>query len=320
MGRNLELAFCVSGNISISTHTLLAGRDNGGRCTAFRDWHFYSHAPCGTWLIRGRRIHFRFRIPTRRHLRDVTIYLWKYMNVLRFLLTRPLRNVTVFFVSSASVLTFLLTRPLRDVTFSDCRNMYILLNFYSHAPYGTWPPSLSSVYTPVEFLLTRPLRDVTAYAIAASDLLCYFYSHAPCGTWRSGGERMKPIDNFYSHAPCGTWLGKHGMSIMHCRFLLTRPLRDVTLPFIVDLWGETISTHTPLAGRDKKQRRFETALLNFYSHAPCGTWRMGNSARTEYTEFLLTRPLRDVTFRLPEFQKETQISTHTPLAGRDLAA
>ena len=56
------------------------------------------------------------------------------------------------------------------------------------------------------------------------------------------------------------------------RFLLTRPLRDVTCELSCEINGAWISTHTPLAGRD------------------CGTVLPG---------------------------LEPGISTHTPLAGRD---
>ena len=56
-------------------------------------------------------------------------------------------------------------------------------------------------------------------------------------------------------------------------FLLTRPLRDVTMPDI-----ETIREN----------------------------------------RFLLTRPLRDVTTSTPRCNSRVVISTHTPLAGRDV--
>ena len=59
------------------------------------------------------------------------------------------------------------------------------------------------------------------------------------------------------------------------RFLLTRPLRDVT---------------------------------------------NGSDNGRAGAEFLLTRPLRDVTHRPKEPQQVQQISTHTPLAGRDSCA
>ena len=57
----------------------------------------------------------------------------------------------------------------------------------------------------------------------------------------------------------------------------------------------TISTHTPLAGRDIPSS-LEPVLI---------------------TTFLLTRPLRDVTDVSVGNETEETISTHTPLAGRD---
>ena len=77
-------------------------------------------------------------------------------------------------------------------------------------------------------------------------------------------------------------------------FLLTRPLRDVTRPSTPVMYSTTISTHTPLAGRDfvcpvefsdyvlfllTRPLRDVTGVLlhdvdvtvDFYSHAPCGT-------------------------------------------------
>ena len=56
-------------------------------------------------------------------------------------------------------------------------------------------------------------------------------------------------------------------------FLLTRPLRDVTVPFSFSPRPLSISTHTPLAGRDV------TELV----------------VSSNNGGFLLTRPLRDVT-------------------------
>ena len=56
-------------------------------------------------------------------------------------------------------------------------------------------------------------------------------------------------------------------------FLLTRPLRDVTVSYSHTILPISISTHTPLAGRDP-------AILTDALHR---------------RQFLLTRPLRDVT-------------------------
>ena len=78
-------------------------------------------------------------------------------------------------------------------------------------------------------------------------------------------------------------------------FLLTRPLRDVTKVLSFSVRALCISTHTPLAGRD----------------------RYGLLRSLHLLEFLLTRPLRDVTSLNHAHQLTVEISTHTPLAGRD---
>ena len=77
-------------------------------------------------------------------------------------------------------------------------------------------------------------------------------------------------------------------------FLLTRPLRDVTIICVFYVYYISISTHTPLAGRDivgtmdpeamkkflltrplrdvtEKAETVATSQQDFYSHAPCGT-------------------------------------------------
>ena len=79
--------------------------------------------------------------------------------------------------------------------------------------------------------------------------------------------------DFYSHAPCGA-----------------RPTKTIEIKRI-----ETISTHTPHAGRDT------TRLLCSFT---C-------------LSFLLTRPMRGATILEHFFIYHFTISTHTPHAGRD---
>ena len=79
-------------------------------------------------------------------------------------------------------------------------------------------------------------------------------------------------------------------------FLLTRPLRDVTTTQFVITECRIISTHTPLAGRDRYVFRHVNWVF----------------------QFLLTRPLRDVTTCQVRIVQIADISTHTPLAGRDI--
>ena len=54
-------------------------------------------------------------------------------------------------------------------------------------------------------------------------------------------------------------------------FLLTRSLRDVTTADAVRRFEIDISTHMPLAGRDRHGGGTGAGGLDFYSHAPCGT-------------------------------------------------
>ena len=124
-------------------------------------------------------------------------------------------------------------------------------------------------------------------------------------------------------------------------FLLTRPLRGATTDKRSKCVYCYISTHTPLAGRDKDGFRSCPFLWNFYSHAPCGARLIPNPAIFGLLTFLLTRPLRGATLHqslIPAILiyfyshapcgarhtiKEISdnlvtISTHTPLAGRDI--
>ena len=55
------------------------------------------------------------------------------------------------------------------------------------------------------------------------------------------------------------------------RFLLTRPMRDVTEERSFSLHGTAISTHTSHAGRDRPAAAGGGERHHFYSHVPCGT-------------------------------------------------
>ena len=102
----------------ISTHTPLTGRDCfwGGRFS--KRFHFYSHAPYGTWPIS----------PIQNTIANGNFYSHAPYGTW-------LELLKVFYLN----LAFLLTRPLRDVTSKASKNIKIWRNFYSHAPYGTWP-------------------------------------------------------------------------------------------------------------------------------------------------------------------------------------
>ena len=137
-------------------------------------------------------------------------------------------------------------------------------------------------------------RDLTqgSTATTATD----FYSHAPRGARQAGPEWIIPDNGFLLTRPsrgATIWNG-HGASPN--QFLLTRPSRGATTLMYCARRSWTISTHTPLAGRDTASR-----------------WSCPDTAT-----FLLTRPSRGATRTITMFDHYCRISTHTPLAGRDL--
>ena len=77
-------------------------------------------------------------------------------------------------------------------------------------------------------------------------------------------------------------------------FLLTRSLRDVTNPNDEELDGCIVSTHTPLAGRDYKTPS-NFASDTFLLTRPLRDVTDIPLYPCAFRRFLLTRPLRDVT-------------------------
>ena len=102
------------------------------------------------------------------------------------------------------------------------------------------------------------------------------------------------------------------------KFLLTRPLRDVTqIPRFLTS-SQMISTHTPLTGRDHGGV-IVSDFLGISTHTPLTGRDHGCQDTSNWSvPFLLTRPLRDVTCQQEKIISVALISTHTPLTGRDM--
>ena len=78
-----------------------------------------------------------------------------------------------------------------------------------------------------------------------------------------------------------------------------------------------ISTHTPLAGRDNEHNCCGGLYVRFLLTRPSRDVTRNTGTGHKKIKFLLTRPSRDVTASLFCVFNASQISTHTPLAGRD---
>ena len=82
----------------------------------------------------------------------------------------------------------------------------------------------------------------------------------------------------------------------------------------------SISTHTPLARRDIRSRHGARRYIDFYSHASCEARREAVRVAGSDRGFLLTRLLRGATDDGYKRSNHLGISTHTPLARRDLSS
>ena len=82
--------------------------------------------------------------------------------------------------------------------------------------------------------------------------------------------------------------------------------------------AQNISTHTPLAGRDVHTYVVGWVRFRFLLTRPLRDVTITRSQRIHRHQFLLTRPLRDVTVEALAYAFNMDISTHTPLAGRDM--
>ena len=81
------------------------------------------------------------------------------------------------------------------------------------------------------------------------------------------------ILRFYSHAPRGARPAASFDNHLGGKFLLTRPSRGATVCRKVRIYFTIVSTHTPLAGRDRNGKKRESSR----------------------SQFLLTRPSRGAT-------------------------
>ena len=148
----------------------------------------------------------------------------------------------------ATLISFLLTRPLRDVTIPFCKSNKLII-ISTHTPLaGRDLGHISCCGLP---------KISTHTPLAGRDLVIWFFrhllfisTHTPLagrdGTEYGGilGEKIS------THTPlAGRDPSRPVLSLIFLSFLLTRPLRDVTV----------------------FSDRINSVSSDFYSHAPCGT-------------------------------------------------
>ena len=275
----------------ISTHTPLAGRDLHQGRRRDRTTHFYSHAP------RGARHHrcygaedvtdFYSHAPRGARHKDNSFPRLIHISTHTPLAGRDLRGLDVV-VTGDSISTH---TPLagRD------RIMQIVMNW---EPISTHTPlagrDLISGRVPViGYISTHtPLAGRDQSFRLSRQNNNHFYSHAPRGARHEPPPPLLRLNVFLLTRPSRGATENPDASIADVRFLLTRPSRGATFGGLLCRRNNTISTHTPLAGRDRLDLIIGTTYIisthtplagrdpavdyhfrykgDFYSHAPRG--------------------------------------------------
>ena len=266
---------CTGAVLPISTHAPLAGRDQHHTLVGCSARNFNPRAPCGARRICLAVYAAKIRISTHAPLagRD---------------LRRRDRSAAGTGISTHA--------PLAGRDKMGYKYTRVGEDFNPRAPCGA-RLSIASITSSGSLISTHaPLAGRDTWVLSLLLSMRYFNPRAPCGARPRSPRWLCASGGYFNpRAPCGA---RHGMSDYQCVLTLfqpTRPLRGAT-PLGRDARVQfDISTHAPLAGRDRARR----------------------SARRTMTIFQPTRPLRGATrsFLYP-FTVEG-ISTHAPLAGRD---
>ena len=174
------------------------------------------------------------------------------------------------------------------------------------------------------FQPTRPLRGATHGAGDKGAAGVDFNPRAPCGARLSSpAPDARPCTYFNPRAPCGARLLCKLLLRLHLHFnprapcgarprdmqLLqagiifqpTRPLRGATVEGVSERTYTDISTHAPLAGRDRSSPlSIATRRAGFQPTRPLrGATGVSKDTIRRLLEFQPTRPLRGATPRLP---------------------
>ncbi len=169
----------------------------------------------------------------------------------------------------------------------------------------------------------------------------YFNPRAPCGARQKNRLYQKQKQNISTHAPlAGRDLTIHVL-VLYILISTHAPLagRDPITRSTTE--RKRISTHAPLAGRDSirsntchirsisthaplagRDGRFVTVGMeqgDFNPRAPCGARLFAVRRHLRPLRFQPTRPLRGATSTKDHERNYEKISTHAPLAGRDVA-
>ena len=123
-------------------------------------------------------------------------------------------------------------------------------NFNSHAPCGARPAGYACPEPSANFNSHAPCGARLDFSIFWGGVPLFQLTRPLRGATPRCGRCCPPVAHFNSHAPCGARRLIPASVLMPPTFQLTRPLRGATRSKIFAALVSSISTHTPLAGRD----------------------------------------------------------------------
>ena len=210
----------------------------------------------------------------------------------------------------------------------------------THAPLaGRDAPVMARYEAAAKFQPTRPLRGATEKALDVLEAIV-ISTHAPlAGRDHASTVKLFSAPRFQPTRPLRGATEDITLTIPPYTFQPTRPLRGATMIVSVapagirfqptrPLRGATgyikplarcfcISTHAPLAGRDRCGRRHTDRRGDFNPRAPCGA-RPVRRGRTPPRQYFNPRaPCGARPVGVVGVHRSVSISTHAPLAGRD---
>ena len=326
----------------ISTHTSRVGCDKLKRIVLKHYIHFYSHIPCGMWLLRDTTSNHKLKISTHTsrvgcdsigiHIVIESWYFYSHIPC----------GMWPYVIFSPPLSYYISTHTSRVGCDLKAESSYLSeQDFYSHIPCGMWHYSNARRGQHYVFLLTHPVWDVTSSSamLPICSRISTHTSRVGCDSNVSVSRKMN--GNFYSHIPCGMWRKSAESTTAQSWFLLTHPVWDVTRQNNrYDGWAG-ISTHTSRVGCDdwyyqtgtdtgefllthpvwdvtNEAGEFLSLDGNFYSHIPCGMWQI--NAYAWYNKYIISTHTSRVgcDSLLPIISVRFSISTHTSRVGCDL--
>ena len=170
----------------------------------------------------------------------------------------------------------------------------------------------------VKFQPTRPLRGATV-AKHTNNLDEKISTHAPlAGRDFAVSTFVLTLLYFNPRAPCGARLVNDFDVDSDTLFQPTRPLRGATSLSTSMTKLSTFQPTRPLRGATNRTYAPFEYVRYFNPRAPCGARPITANTRERNIRFQPTRPLRGATFDRNGYLLGIEISTHAPLAGRDV--